>query len=205
MGFEVAVRDAKGSQTGTVVLLHGLGANEFDLLGLADFFPDDVQVLCPRAPRLSPWGGFSWFGIDLPPGGIRVDESEARDSLAMLGSFLGELDRPILLGGFSQGAMMAVGILLEQGRLVHGILQLSGGLLPCFQPIDFKPQPVFVSHGTQDPVVPFELGRDAAQDLSELGCAVDFRAYSMGHEISTECLSDLSKWVYSWTQDRRNS
>lgn len=188
----------------TMVLLHGLGADERDLMGLAPYFDERLEIICPRAPLASEWGGYSWFNIQQDPGGLGVDGEQARNSLAMLIEFLRDVPGPILLGGFSQGAMMSVGVLLERGDLAEGILQMSGGWLPCFETVDFHPKPVFASHGTQDPIVHFEFGRDSALQLEELGCTVDFNAYPMAHEISQECLQDMVRWVHSWMQDEAN-
>lgn len=179
----------------TLVLLHGLGADERDLMGLAPFFDERVEIICPRAPMASEWGGYSWFNIQHDPGGLAVDGEQVRANLALLIEFLRDVPGPILLGGFSQGAMMSVGVLLERGDLVEGVMQLSGGWLPCFEPVDFNPKPVFASHGTQDAIVHFEVGRDSAVRLEEAGCEVEFHAYPMSHEISEECLKDLTDWV----------
>jgi phospholipase/carboxylesterase len=188
----------------TLVLLHGLGADERDLMGLAPYFDARLEIVCPRAPMTSDWGGYSWFNIQQDPGGLAVDGEQARANLGLLIEFLRDVPGPILLGGFSQGAMMSVGVLLERGELVEGVIQMSGGWLPCFEPADFSPKPVFASHGTQDPTVHFEIGRDSALALEELGCPVEFHAYQMAHEISEGCLQDVVRWVDDWLQKEAN-
>lgn len=187
-----------GELRGTVVLLHGLGADEHDLMSLASFLDSSLQVVCPRAPMQSPWGGYSWFGIEIDERGLVIDVDEARSSLAILIDFLSALPRPVLLGGFSQGAMMSVGVLLEQACLIDGAILMSGGILPCFTPVGYESKPVFASHGDSDPVVPFEFGQLGAQRLLDLGSQVEFHTYPMGHQISDDCLSDLTSWVRNW-------
>jgi phospholipase/carboxylesterase len=189
----------------TLVLLHGLGADEHDLIGLATELDPRLKVVSVRAPLHSEWGGYSWFGIDLSSSELRIDAEEARESLEKLRSFLTEIEGPILLGGFSQGAMMTIGVLLEHEDLIVGAIAMSGGKLPCFEPTGQSPKPIFMSHGRMDPVVPFEFGQTSAHELEALGHSVNFHAYSMGHTISEECMSDLSSWVYNCLQFLRNS
>jgi phospholipase/carboxylesterase len=198
-------REASADRIATLVLLHGLGADENDLMGLAPYLDSRLKIVCPRAPLQSPWGGYSWFATDVSEEGLSIDEGDARNSLGKLKEFLESLEGPILLGGFSQGAMMSLGILLEHGNLVEGVVGMSGGWLPCFAANALQLKPVLMTHGRQDPLVPFSFGQTSAQRLTELGLPVEFRAYNMPHTISEECLDDVSEWVLNWLENLTNS
>lgn len=179
-----------------LILLHGLGADEHDLMGLAPYMDPRLEVVCLRAPLKSPWGGYSWFGIDLDEGGIIVDQVQARESLNHLIGYLEKMDSgPKILGGFSQGAMISLGVLAERPDLVQGVIAMSGAWLPAWKPIIATDVPVLMTHGTADPVVDFQRGEDAAKFLSEFGYQVEFHAYSMGHEIDGSCLDEVCRWL----------
>lgn len=181
----------------TLVLLHGLGADEHDLMGIAPHLDPNLRVVSVRAPLTSPWGGFSWFDIDFNEQGMAIDQDDVRRSFTALAEFLTTLPGPTWLGGFSQGAMMTLGIAVERPELIRGAIALSGGLLPIFEPSATPIPPVFIGHGTYDPIVPVQEGRRAAATLGQWGVAAEFREYPMEHEISVECLNDFTAWLAS--------
>lgn len=188
-----AITDA-GSRT--VVLIHGLGADEHDLIGLAPFFGDEANVISVRAPyEYGP--GFSWFDIDIDRGDVipGADCAQALDSLLLISDLLSELPRPIFVAGFSQGAMMAIGILLEYGAVVDGVVAMSGVWLPCFQARSKGNVPILMTHGEFDPIVPIAFGAESADRLDKLGVRVTFNRYPMGHEINSDCIEDVARWV----------
>lgn len=180
----------------SLILLHGLGADEHDLMGLAPYMDPKLEVVCLRAPLDSPWGGYCWFGIDFDERGMIVDQAQARESLCDLIAFLETMDvGPKILGGFSQGAMMSLGVLAERPDLVQGVIAMSGAWLPEWNPISAANVPVLLTHGTADPVVDFQRGENAANVLSELGYQVEFHSYPMGHEINGPCLNEVCRWL----------
>lgn len=184
-----------GPDVRTLVLLHGLGANEYDLMGLADYLDPRFRIESVRAPLMSPWGGYSWFDIDFSEKGIEIDGAGARSSFGLLVDFLAERQGPVILAGFSQGAMMTLSVVMERPDLIQGAIAMSGGLLPGFAFTPGRRPPVLMTHGVADPVVPVSEGQRAAESLTALGISVDFRQYAMGHEINGDCLDDLSSWL----------
>ena len=196
-------RDAVGIQRATVVMLHGYGADENDLFALADRFPREYAVVCPRAPLPTPWGGYAWFDLDLENGEFRYDENQARVSANLLVELLGRLEPPVVVGGFSQGAMIALGAAVTSSLSnVAGMICMSGAWLPCFQSMSEPAFPFLLTHGTGDQIVPFEWGRDACQKLQDLGAKAEFDPFAMGHEINPECLDLVvlraRDWVEKW-------
>jgi phospholipase/carboxylesterase len=183
------------SPIANLVLLHGLGADEHDLLPIAYSFDDRIRVIGIRAPLPYAWGGFSWFDLEIGGAGMQIDFDQARASLAQLAQELSRLEEPILLVGFSQGAIMSIGVLLEHPSLVFGVVAMSGGLLPAFQSNGGAPAPLLMTHGRHDPVVPFEFGHQSSISLAEMGILVDFEAFDIGHEINEPCMNAVSGWL----------
>jgi phospholipase/carboxylesterase len=196
-------REALGMQRASIVLLHGYGADEHDLFTLADLFPPEYAVVCPRAPLPTPWGGYAWFDLDLQNGEFRYDEKQAQVSANLLVELLRGLETPVVVGGFSQGAMIAFGAAVTSSLSnVAGMICMSGAWLPCFQSMSEPAFPFLLSHGTGDQIVPFEWGRDACQKLQDLGAKAEFDPFAMGHEINPECLDLVvlraRDWVEKW-------
>ena len=145
-----------------LLLLHGYGANEEDLLGLAPYL--DARLLCvsARAPYALDFGGFAWFNIEIGAEGVRFDFGEAEEPLAQILSLVDELRRAhrparIFIAGFSQGASMALTAALKQPRDFAGAIALSGLCKPEMLPEDtvsVRGLKVFMSHGRFDPVIP---------------------------------------------------
>ena len=193
------------SNYGTIVALHGRGADAHDLLPLIESLGlDDLLVIAPRAPRLFEFGGgYAWY--DLSEEGV-PDPPSFNESLQLLRKFLAEIMKgyPIdatrlILLGFSQGAVMSYAAGLIDPVSIHGIIALSGYIpsrsnLP-FQRDKLKGLPVFISHGTYDELIPLKLGLESAEFLRDAGANVMFREYSMGHQVTEETLRDLSSWM----------
>jgi phospholipase/carboxylesterase len=190
-----------------LVLLHGRGADESDLLPLGRALGEDVVVVCPRAPfDAAPWGygpGYAWYrylGDDRPEPESFTASADAL--AAFLEALRGELPlRPgkLLLGGFSQGGTTALGTTLARGLRVDGVVVLSG-FLPSHPEVDAaraKGLPVFWGHGTHDPAIPHTLGERGRARLLEAGAAVEAHDYRMGHAIHPDEVDDLRRWAGS--------
>lgn len=188
-----------------LVLLHGLAADEYDLIGLADELDPSWFVVSYRAPHLTGYGGYSWFGIQFLPDGSRIiDEAQAIESRDLLLEELKGLPAALqlkpskfVLGGFSQGAMMASGILFAEPELADGYWLMSGRLVPGFS-AEAKPspsKPVLAQHGLYDDVLPVAEGRDLAARVQQLGHAIEAHEYPMGHQISEASLGDAKRWL----------
>jgi len=187
-----------------LLLLHGRGADEADLLGLAPHLDPRFFVVSARAPyQFEGGGGFAWYE-SLAPG--RPDATTFRASLARLSAFVRELavnypidPAAIYPLGFSQGSMMANALTLTAPDLVAGAVLLSG-----FQPaIDglvvqreaLRGKPVFAAHGTFDGVLPAAMGRSVERTLRELGLDLTYREYAMDHQIIGPELADFDSWL----------
>jgi phospholipase/carboxylesterase len=200
------IRPAVGEPVGALVLLHGRGADERDLEPVLGFLDPARRLVgvTPRGPLSLPPGGAHWYVVR------RVGYPDRDTFTAVLertAGWLDELLRPlepppprVVLGGFSQGAVMSYALGLGRGRpRPAGVLALSG-FLPTVEGFelalaDRRSLPVAIGHGSEDPVISVDLGR-AARDLLEAeGLEVTYRESPMGHAIDPDFLEALRPWV----------
>ena len=188
-----------------LVLLHGLGADEQDLIGLAPNLDPTLFVVSVRAPH-SYGSGYAWFSVEWNANGIHPNGEQALesrelllDTLASLPEDLGVPNSDIIMGGFSQGAMMSLGVALIRPDLVKGVVLMSGRLMPEFVPVsapsELSEVPFLVQHGISDAVLPIEGSRDIRNKLKGYGCDVTYIEYPMAHTISQESLEDIHEWI----------
>lgn len=183
-----------------LVLLHGYGSDENDLFGLSPYLDPRFALLSIRAPRRYP-PGYGWYDVTFTEAGISVDETHLPDSAEGLLALLEQAKaEKIALIGFSQGAAVALYLLLTRPERFVGAAALSGHVPETGwrhrAPDDaLSGKPIFVAHGTRDAVVPVAAGRDAREKLSALPVQLVYKEYAMAHEISGETLSDLVEWL----------
>ena len=189
-----------------LVLLHGYGSDEEDLMALAPALDPRFHIVSVRAPIRLGEGGFAWFPLRMTEEGLEVsfEESEpARDQLCELIGALQKKYEPsgrTLLLGFSQGAGMALFSGLRIPDTIAGIAFLSGLCLPEMVPQgaaadSLNEMPVFISHGQFDPLIPIARGRESRDMLACLPLRIVYNEYAMAHEINAECLEDLQEWL----------
>ncbi len=194
-----------------IVWLHGLGADGHDfemLFRPGSGLPEATRVLLPHAPArpVTINGGLTmraWYDIassdlaadpDLP--GIRAS---AERIAALLGDMeaAGILPERIVLGGFSQGGVLALWAGLGYPRALAGIAALSA-YLPADPPVAAaqRETPLFLAHGRWDSLIPFGLGEAARDRLPALGAAVpEWHPYPLDHGVSDAEVADLRAWL----------
>ncbi|MEC5158301.1 phospholipase/carboxylesterase [Chryseobacterium sp. MP_3.2] len=191
-------------ETQLLILLHGYGSNEEDLFSFVPTLPEDWIIVSFRAPRTTEYGGYSWYDIDLMNVENRIDVPQAQESLAaILESILtitnnyGLTENETHLAGFSQGGILAYALALNNPELFSKIACMScyteDKLLENIVKEKKKLERLrfFVSHGTDDAVIPLEWGRKAAELLYDLSCYFSFREYMSGHGVNQKNYMDL--------------
>lgn len=200
-------RAAAGEAEGLLVLHHGRGTDERDLIGLADLLDPErrLRVVTPRAPLQLPGSpGYHWYLV--PRVGYPDPETfeAARAALAELHDRLWEEGgigpERTVLGGFSMGAVMSYATALSVERpAVAGILAFSGfvprvgGWEPSLA--DRPATRVFVSHGRRDPVIGIEFAERARELLESGGLDVTYRTSELGHQIDPAHLREAATWL----------
>lgn len=219
-----------GDHALTIILLHGFGAPGDDLVALADNLdaPSGSVFLFPEAPHaltdfvFQPLAGDAraWWMIDwgvmeraILRGEVRdltktVPEglAEARAAFGEMLAALGDDDkaRPLVIGGFSQGAMLSMDVALrDPSRELAGVVQLSGTLLAAEEWVPRmkarKGMRVFQSHGDADPILPYAIAEQLRDELKAAGVNVTFDPFHGPHTISPRTLMHLSTWLRSLT------
>ena len=203
--LEHLVRPAAGRADGALVLFHGRGTSEHDLYPLLDMLDPDRRLVgvTPRGPLVLPPGGAHWYvvrQVGFPdPGTFGPTFALASRWLENLASETGIPPERTVLGGFSQGAVMAHALGLGTGRpRPAGIVALSG-FIPVVEGFeaDLTPPlpPVAIGHGSLDPVISVEFGRRARAILEEAGADVLYRESPIPHTIDPRFLEELQGWV----------
>jgi len=197
----VELSPAKAGLDRTLVLLHGFGADEHDLLPLGHELDPRLRVVSLQAPIALDFGGRAWFNLEQTPQGFAFDVAEvaegARLALEAVEEIARRSPRPLLCG-FSQGAGMALSVALARPDLTSGVLILSGVPPRAQEPPAqgaLHGLPAFVAHGLHDPLIPVEVGRATRDLLQRLGAGVTYREYPMGHMVIPAELSDARTWL----------
>lgn len=225
-GLEVRITggsDREGGGTGPVVLLlHGFGAPGDDLVGLWRMLdvPDEVRFLFPAAPVSMDLGfgeSRAWWMLDME----RLTQARAEgqwDSLTreippglqsahdQMMKFLTEANRHLnippqhfVMGGFSQGAMLACDLVLRTDLPIAGLVFMSGSVISrdTWMPSipNRKGLPVFQSHGTDDPLLSCAVAQQLRDAFTEGGLDVEWNEFRGGHEIPMQVLDRLGRFL----------
>lgn len=196
----------------TLILLHGRGADENDLLGLASHLDPRFFVISVRAPFPFEQGGYTWYTV-LEVG--KPESREFKESYERLVLFLEDIKREypvdsgrVFLLGFSMGTMMSFSLALTKPQSIRGVVAHSGyipedtGL--AFRLNELNDTSFFVAHGMDDPVIPVQFGRRAKEILGSAKTDLTYKEYPIGHEISDESLHDLSEWLRKQIESRHS-
>jgi phospholipase/carboxylesterase len=200
-------RPAAEEAEGLLVLHHGRGTDERDLLGLADLLDPEqrLRVVTPRAPLILPGSpGYHWYLV--PRVGYPDPDSfeAARAALAELHDGLwremGVGPKRTVLGGFSMGSVMSYAMALSGERpAVAGVLAFSGfvptvaGWSPRFD--DRSDTRAFITHGRNDPIFGVEFAHHARELLAAGGLSVECHESELGHQIEPAHLAAASDWL----------
>lgn len=201
-------REPSGDAAGALILLHGRGADEHDLFPLLDMLDPEGRLLgvTPRGPLSMPPGGAHWYRV------MQVGYPDPSTFFPTYEQLTGWYDafleeraidhNKVVLGGFSQGAVMSYALALGPGRPRPAALMPFSGFIPTVEGFDIdlsdvKGWPVAISHGTYDPVIEVGWGRDANEKLTAAGAAVDYRESPIPHSIDPERVAELRVFLTS--------
>jgi phospholipase/carboxylesterase len=180
-----------------LLLLHGTGGNERDLLPLGRIVAPGAALLAPRGAVLE--NGMPRFFRRLSEGVF--DEADLRRRAGDLGGFVAAsrarygIGAPLALG-FSNGANIAAALLMLRPKTLAGAM-LIRPMVPLAEPpaVDLAGKPVLILSGAMDPIVPVENARRLAAQLAAVGAAVEHRILPTGHGLSQADVSLAADWV----------
>jgi phospholipase/carboxylesterase len=197
----------------SIIWLHGLGADGQDFVPVADELdlPGAVRYIFPHAPMrpVTINGGFvmrAWYDIAGQSVDAQQDASGIRSSQMLVEELLaqevasGIMPGQIFLAGFSQGGAIALHTAMRQTDPLGGVLALStylplANIAAREAQASTRATPIFMAHGSNDPVIPFSLGTRSRDALLELGYAVEWHEYNMQHSVCEEELRDAEAWL----------
>lgn len=199
--FHYLSKISKISNAPLLVMLHGYSSNEGDLFSFASLIPDDYHVVSLQAP-LSLDVGYAWFPIHFEENMERwTSPAKAQQAIDYVTSFLtyytekNNVDSDnITLLGFSQGAMLSYSVGISNNN-VSAIAALSGYLDPRVVLFVNAKKEIYISHGKQDMVVPYEWAEQSVKLLNRNGYQPTFMSYQQGHEVNLENLNSLIEWL----------
>lgn len=194
-------------ETPILFMMHGYGSNENDLFSFLPTLPEHWLVVSYRAPRSTQFEGFSWYDIDFNDLEKFVDVDQAKESLEALVTSMMEISNRYQLTnnethlcGFSQGGILSYALALKYPELFNKIAILSAypeaRLLTDVVSDKKRLEHLrfFISHGTDDALIPLEWGRKAADLLYDLNCYFTFREYMSGHGVNQKNYLDLMEF-----------
>lgn len=189
------------------LLIHGYGSHEEDLFSFANDLPEIAHVIAVRARYDLMYGGYAWYDISFENNEKYMNTDQAIESRDALVGFIDQIvaqenldAENVFLAGFSQGAILSYSIALNFPDKVKNVMILSG--YPEHQIIgdfdrtnDFSKLNFFVSHGTEDVILPIEAARLGENLLNELGIKNEYHEYRSGHGIVPQNYFDLMAFI----------
>ncbi|CAN5706242.1 alpha/beta hydrolase [soil metagenome] len=203
------------SPSATVIVLHGLGADGNDFVPVAEQLDlaaiGDVRFIFPHAPTrpVSINNGYvmrAWYDIVHSDLGRREDEKGLRESQKQVEALIareharGVPSSRIVIAGFSQGCAMTLMTGLRHGERLAGLACLSG-YLPLAATTELERHqanahvPIFMAHGSSDPVIPIARAVASRDTLLSLGHDVEWHEYRMPHSVCEQEIGDLNRWL----------
>lgn len=201
-------RAPPGKPSGALVLLHGVGSNELNMLELRPMLTENRLVVSLRAPINMGINSFAWFHVQFTAGGPVHNWNEAQSSLILIEEALKDLSEKtgipmgkISVFGFSQG-VMTIGLGLCSKLSLEKYVAASGRTLPEFaqastqSPLaDYNQRKVFIAHGINDEKLPVSLARATHKIMTAANLNLTYKEYSADHSIPTELITNARDWL----------
>ena len=191
-----------------LIMLHGYGSGAHDLFSFAGELPDNIFIVSAQAPFTLPPYGNAWYEIHFNnTQGKFSDEVQAVKSRELIVKFIDEVlehypvdKNNVTLLGFSQGTILSYSVALSYPEKVKNVIAISGYLnedivKANYSSGDFSHLSVYISHGTQDPVIPVTWARKAPEKLKELNIDYKYSEFPTGHGVSPANLADIVNWI----------
>ena len=206
--FKIREPKVKLEKNPLLLLLHGYGSNETDLFSFAEELPDNYYIISARAPYDMQYGSYAWYAINFDADQNKFSDNEqAKTSRDLIATFIDELIQTypidannVSLIGFSQGSILSYAVALSYPEKVQKVVAMSGYLNLDIVTEDylkntFNNLKIFASHGTVDQVIPVEWARKTPAILENLGIAVTYKEYPVGHGVAPQNFYDFNNWL----------
>lgn len=191
-----------------LVLMHGVGSNAQDLFGLAPYVPAHYHVISLEAPFAMGTDAYAWFMFSIHGDGSRTIDAEQEQRSRVLvaqaieaaSAQLGVPAERVIVGGFSQGGIMCLSLLLTRPELLGGICVWHSRLLPEVLPhqvaaTHLEGRSAWISHGMQDDVIPLSNAEAIRDHLQATPVQLRYETYACAHTIHPQELQDSMQWL----------
>lgn len=210
LSLEYKIREPKVvlNKNPLLLLLHGYGSNEADLFSFAEELPETYYIISARAPYDMQYGSYAWYAINFDADQNKFSDNEqAKTSRDLIAKFIDELIQKypinandVSLIGFSQGSILSYAVALSYPEKVQRVVAMSGYLNLDIVADDYLKNTlsnlkIFASHGTVDQVIPIAWARKTPAILENLGIAVTYKEYPIGHGVAPQNFYDLKNWL----------
>lgn len=207
--LSAVTRAPPGKSSGALVLLHGVGSNELNMLELGPMLTENRLVVSLRAPINMGINSFAWFHVQFSANGPIHNWNEAQSSFLLIEEALRDLSKKsglpiekISVFGFSQGAIMTIGLALQSKLTLEKYIAASGRTLPEFaqasvqSPLaDYPQRKIFIAHGTNDEKLPVSHARATQKIMTAANLNLTYKEYSDGHSVPAELISNAKDWL----------
>ncbi len=196
-----------------LILMHGYGSNEQDMVSFSKALDPRAMILAVRAPHKIAKDKYSWYNLDRNRNGVKYSFDELKESRTEVMNLIRLMQQEhnideenILVGGFSQGAIMSLALSMKHSDVIDGAMVLSGDLYDEVEAemegmlID-RGLDVYMSHGRQDKVLPFAEAVKDIKFLKSRGVDVYEHYYDSAHTISRDNFVTLSHWLTAKIND----
>lgn len=197
------------TSSGGIYMIHGYGSHELDLFSFAEDLPEQLHIFSIRAPYRLSWGGYCWFNLEFSANGSVSGQNidEALASRELVRKFVESTSENfripegnVILMGFSQGAILGYSLALTYPELINSLIAMSGYINNRILPekISFdrlKHLDFLITHGTEDPIIPYEWAKKSAEFLEANNLNHRFFGYRAGHGIDVQTLNEIKKFI----------
>ena len=189
-----------------LLMVHGFGSNEQDLFSFSRSIPSEFTIVSIRGPIKTPGMGYAWYDIYFDHKGNKTYDIEmALKSRDLIIEFIKgcsieyntDLNNTTLLG-FSQGSILINAVALTYPKNVKNIISMSGGIDPTIINLskdNLNDLSFYISHGTEDEVLPFNQAKESLSFLTQNNICYDFETYPVGHGVSPENFKSMLSWL----------
>ena len=204
--YKIRKSAVENQKNPSIILLHGYGSDENDLFSFAEYLPKKYTIISLRAPFETPMGGYCWFSINFNNSNEKwSDHKQGYQYILNLESQIDffiqkynlEPDQIDLLG-FSQGAVLSWTLLLDSSIKINRAVCLSGYIDKSLLKEDiysYRDIIAYSSHGTNDPVIPFDWAKTSIESLKENNPNVVFNSFQDAHNVSQENFQSILNWL----------
>jgi len=210
LSLEYKIREPKVKldKNPLLLLLHGYGSNDADLFSFADELSEGYYIISARAPYDMQYGSYAWYAINFDADQNKFSDNEqAKSSRDLIAKFIDELvqkyaidAKNVSLIGFSQGSILSYAVALSYPEKVQKVVAMSGYLNLDIVADDYLKNTlsnlkIFASHGIVDQVIPIAWARKTPAILENLGIAITYKEYPIGHGVAPQNFYDFKNWL----------